>query len=365
NCSYNLLFLLEAARPQVKLTDRMGTWVIPADTVRVVREEGLIERVKYRPSQAGRIRTIAATLDSGQKLAARDLAQGEKDISSLNSETARGTLDLAAELLQYRYARRELEKEAFNMKFLSILTFRSTLASRKVEDYRIDPPPQPEDGHNTGRFSFSAGSRDDAPFVEAGWRPAYHDLLDPEPGYVDGAQINFMDTLLRYYPRENAIRLHKLHLVDIVSLTPWDLFFRRISWKVSAGFDQEVHRDGRDHLLFRLNTGGGIASPVPRVGLAYVVGETDVNFGDRLRNNGALGFGANAGILAPVSKVWKMNLSGQVFYYPVGDEHLSVRGGIATDYSISRNQSIRLSIEMMRSFNHELLEVRGGWNLFL
>ena len=43
NCSYNLLFLLEAARPAVDLTpfrERARFWVIPSDTIRAVVESG-------------------------------------------------------------------------------------------------------------------------------------------------------------------------------------------------------------------------------------------------------------------------------------------------------------------------------------
>ncbi len=40
NCSYDLLFLLEAARPSVKLTDQVHAWLIPLDSVRMVEQRG-------------------------------------------------------------------------------------------------------------------------------------------------------------------------------------------------------------------------------------------------------------------------------------------------------------------------------------
>ena len=40
NCSYQLLTLLEAARPSLHLLDQFGLWAIPADTVRAVAHEG-------------------------------------------------------------------------------------------------------------------------------------------------------------------------------------------------------------------------------------------------------------------------------------------------------------------------------------
>ena len=41
NCSYHLLFLLEAARPSLQLTDAYGLWVIPIDTVKDMKAQGL------------------------------------------------------------------------------------------------------------------------------------------------------------------------------------------------------------------------------------------------------------------------------------------------------------------------------------
>ncbi len=47
NCSYNLLFALDAARPSLGLTDQMPPWVIPLDTIRAVEKAGLVAQVTY------------------------------------------------------------------------------------------------------------------------------------------------------------------------------------------------------------------------------------------------------------------------------------------------------------------------------
>ncbi|MGH7788632.1 MAG: DUF4105 domain-containing protein, partial [Candidatus Binatia bacterium] len=55
NCSYQLLALLEAARPDLHLKDQFGVWVIPADTVRVVvGEPGLVTSTSFRASAGTR-----------------------------------------------------------------------------------------------------------------------------------------------------------------------------------------------------------------------------------------------------------------------------------------------------------------------
>jgi len=77
NCSFNLLFMLEAARPGLDLTGRMGAWVMPLDTIRAVKESGLVSEVHYRPSRTAKITLLADSLcPEGIRLAAA-LSRGE------------------------------------------------------------------------------------------------------------------------------------------------------------------------------------------------------------------------------------------------------------------------------------------------
>ncbi|NTU73945.1 DUF4105 domain-containing protein, partial [Candidatus Roizmanbacteria bacterium] len=78
NCSFMLLSLLEAARPELRLSGeywgRWSFWVIPADTIGAVRRAGLIDKVNYRPSQATRISYRASLLSPGSRERAYDIA---------------------------------------------------------------------------------------------------------------------------------------------------------------------------------------------------------------------------------------------------------------------------------------------------
>ncbi len=63
----------------------------------------------------------------------------------------------------------------------------------------------------------------DETFLEIRYRPAYHSLIDPDLGYVEGSQIGFADTTLRY-DRINGIELTDFTLIDVVSISPRDQF---------------------------------------------------------------------------------------------------------------------------------------------
>lgn len=116
NCSYNLLFLLEAARPSLHLTDRTRAWVIPVDTIRIIKETGIVENIEFRPAKATKIRYIASSLDEDYQKIALKIANQEIELDSIvNTEDKKKIkmLDLAIETIQYRYNNRELTKDEY------------------------------------------------------------------------------------------------------------------------------------------------------------------------------------------------------------------------------------------------------------
>ncbi|WP_256218118.1 DUF4105 domain-containing protein, partial [Pseudomonas sp. EGD-AK9] len=67
NCSYRLLELLEIARPGIELTEHFPITAIPTDTVRAVKDAGLIERIDYRPSRERELLGRAEPLGAAEK----------------------------------------------------------------------------------------------------------------------------------------------------------------------------------------------------------------------------------------------------------------------------------------------------------
>lgn len=344
NCSYHLLFLLENARPSLHLTDRTPPWVMPLDTVTLVRSAGLIAKSGYRPSQREKIQAISSLLSKEDISLAARLADRKEEFSShglvLPPERAVPVLDLSIELLQYSYAKNRVSQDDYRKLLLSLLRERSRHGPTTVDTYNISQPHHPEEGHSSARISIGGGLDRSKPFIQAGIRPAYHSLLDPDAGYVKGAQIQFLDSVLRYYPRQEHLRLERLSFVDIVSLATYDRLFPRISWKIIAGFDQLQKRNGNDITGFRINAGTGISSDTVLPGIAYLMAEADANIGEGLRDWYALGGGFSGGIIINFGSRLKLHLNGKSLWYPAGEERLLLGGEAAAGFSITRNNSL-------------------------
>jgi hypothetical protein len=357
NCSFNLLFLIEAGRPSLRLTDefygKKRFWVIPVDTVRAAQKFGIVERVTFRPSSATKILRISSGMDSGLRDMAFAVVDGRRSSDNV----------LATELTQYRYSSRKLDEEHYKKQFLDILASRSTLGTPATDPYVIATPTPPDQGHLSARIRTGGGYRTGTWFGEAEWRGAYHEITDFDEGYVRGAQINFMDVSLRYYFDDETWHLHRLHVIDILSLSPWNGIFKPISWKVNAGADDMMLRDGKDHPVLRLNAGGGLTGGLGTDGMAYLLVEADANASDRLEKGYALGFGGTAGLMMNVSRNWKVNLWAQGLFYRIGDPHQRLTASLQQTLRFSTNTSLSLDAMREQAFDIYKTDIvlRGNW----
>jgi len=370
NCSYDLLFLLEAARPSVTLTDRhKGFFVAPIDTLRSTLAEGLIDNVVFRPSAARTIRHNAAEAGATEVALAKSLASGDVAPStvvegSLPPQGKARVLDLASDFTNYLFLKREIPKDAYQGRYLGILAARSTVAGPPPESRPLPVPAPPESGHLVSRASLAGGARDGHSFLEIAYRPAYHSLEDPVEGFNDGSQIVFAEAAVRWYPGDEKIRLQRLDLIDIVSLAPRDAFFRPVSWKVQTGFATREFPDDVEALVYALNPGGGFAWKVSPFWIAFLLAETDLAISGRYDRSFALGMGGSAGIARQVSDTWGLLGQARYIYGVLGDREQGRRftASLKLPVRLSRNRSLVLDGEHAEGPSVHAGTIRLTWN---
>ncbi len=361
NCSYDLLFLLDAARPGLDLTDRASWWVIPLDTIRLVKKAGLMSDVIFRPSKSTKIKHIASLLpESGQEQALSIAAGDQPAESVLTSGRGRdekiAVLDLASEYLQYRHSKKELPKDQYLDRFLKTLEARSSLGDADEERYSIPVPGRPDEGHHSNRFSVGYGANDDRPFQEIRLRPAYHVLLDNESGYKRGSQIVFVDAVLRYHSLERDFEIENVDLINIVSIAPRNAFFKHTSWKISTGFFRRQMDNGENYMIYGLNPGFGYAYESRLLGLWYMMFESDFHVGGALEHSYSLGGGGSTGILKNLTSWWKLHLFARDVYHGFGDEDNLLRTGLGQNFRIAADLSISGEVVFREERNHNLIE---------
>lgn len=369
NCSYDLLFLLDAARPTLHLTDQCRWWVIPLDTIKVAEQNGLIKDAVFRPSQTTKIRYVASLLPKGGREKALRIARGELAPEAvvgeeIPAEEKRRIFDLGMEYLQYRYIKKALPKETYQERFLKTLQARSLLGGTDGGPYPVPTPEKPEEGHDSNRFSLGFGTLDDDLFQEIRYRPAYHALVDDGKGFKEGAQIVFFDAAARYYYADERFELEKLDVIDIVSLAPRDDLFRPVSWKIKTGLERILTEDGERDLVYDLNLGGGFSYKLKRAGLWYILGETDFIAGGGLETDYAAGVGGSTGLIKDLNDVWRVYLYARDVYYGLGDTHNVLRAGLLQNFAIRKDMSLTAEVSREKAYDEYQTEAVLHWNLF-
>ncbi len=358
NCSYLLFLLLEAARPEADLTEKRHLWVIPLDSIRFLKDAGFMDKdnFSYRPSRTTKIAHLISRTPGAGEDVALTLANGEsgEELKSLHAggdlseEEKRLACELAAEYVQYLYTKGAIGRDVYRERYLRVLGMRSRQGVSGDDDlYRIQTPVPPHKGHRSARLALGGGRSGGDAFFELRLRPAYHHLMDDATGYVDNSQIVFADTALRLDPDAGTLRLESFDLIDIVSISPRNRFFKPLSWTFSTGLVRMEDGDGEGRsLVYRFNPGSGVAYGSDVLGSWYAMLETQGDFGNPLDRRYAAGVGASTGVVRPFLNNSKMQVYAKNIYYGLGEEFNAFEAGVALN--IAQGPDSALSLHVMR-----------------
>ena len=368
NCSYNLLLVLEAARPGIDLFKDLPPWVIPMDTIKSIRNAGVsTQGAEYRPSKAAKIRHLEGLVSSPLKTAAIKIAAGAQVRETLNEdafalEERATTLELASEYIQYKYAKKVITKEEYTKLFLKVLGQRSALGQVELKEPKV--PVEPEGGHGAARLSMAVGAKAGDAFLSVSLRPANHAITDPDAGYLPGAAITFMEAEARYYLDQRKFALQELNLVGIDSVAPRDEFFKPVSWTAKAALEREETAKREYRTVFRTSGGAGLSYAFPGNGLVYGFIEPAVKIGSGLDNGYALGIGSRAGILKPITRRWKAQLELTAEAFGPGDSHTILSAALNQTFSLNRDNAVKLDLRREKFDGFYSTEAVFGWSVY-
>ncbi|MDH4570646.1 DUF4105 domain-containing protein [Pseudomonas sp. BN414] len=342
NCSYRLLELLEIARPGVELTDQFPITAIPTDTVRAVKQAGLVESIDYRPSREKELLARAEPLDHAEQQWVRQLAENEQllnDPAFLALPAPRRALiqDAAFRLVRYRATGEERTRES------------ATRSYKLLQSINRNPPPElslelpglPEEGHESRTWQLGAGTREDRAFAEYGLRMAYHDLNDNLSGFPLGAQIEILQLKLRQY-EDNHWQLQRLDLATIRSLTPRGDLLKPLSWQVAGGLERVLGEDGDERLVSHLNGGVGGSWQLGDDALGFALATARIEHNEDFAPFVATAAGFNTGLLwhNPLGSL-SLEAAGDYFHNGEVRRRLSLN----QQWEISRNLGLRLTAQ--------------------
>jgi len=242
NCAYHILTALEAANPDLELSDRVGWFVIPANSVKAVfANQGLVRGVHYRPSIHTQFQDRLDRLSSAQRSA---LAAVVGDYRAplppaMGPRESVEILDVALDYADLRYARELIQgTDRQALEFKQRLLERRSEILIPSEQLRIEPPvlQQPQLGHGTKRAELGGGySSALGPYGTLELRMGLHDLADPHPGYPELSEIEFFPARIRYNSDQRSVWLEDFSIVRVISLSSVSRFDTKPSWNFRLG----------------------------------------------------------------------------------------------------------------------------------
>ncbi|XCY75148.1 DUF4105 domain-containing protein [Pseudomonas sp. CBR-F] len=347
NCSYRLLELLQVARPSLRLTEQFPLTAIPTDTVKAVKEAGLVEKIDYRPSRERELLERAKPLDSDEQQWVLKISDDQKQLQdpafkAIAKDRQALIIDAAYRLGRYRANGLERDTERSQRSFELL----RAINQNPAPDLKIERPGLPEDGHESRTWQAGIGTRGDKAFGEYGLRMAYHDLNDNAEGFPLGAQIEILQMKMRQY-EGNHWQLQQLDLATIRSLTPRNELLQPWSWQVTGGLERVPGKHDDETLVSHVNGGAGGTWQLRDDMLGFALGtvrvEHNSDFGEAI--SPAAGF--NTGVLWR-NPLGNLSLEAKGDFFTNGEVRRSI--SLNQQWELSRNLGLRLSAQ--REYSH-------------
>jgi hypothetical protein len=341
NCSYRLLELIEVARPGTALTGRFPLQAIPLDTVRVVKDSGLVPRVTYRPSRVARLEHLARPLDDTRRrlavaMSSEGLSPAAPEVMSLPPDERSRTLAVAYEHVRYLQSREHREDVKATRSLALLRAIRPLPALNDAEPPVPSIPP--EDGHDSFLVGVARTHDDDGQGLDLRIRFSYHDLYDNPSGYLDGAAINLGE--VRFHRKDDGQAvLEELNAVDIASHSPRTEFFEPVTWRVRGGLERLYDGDESGVVSHATGGAGGTWLAGERH-LVWIMVLGRAEYGNVREQHAVAGAGALAGALWYLP-VGSLGMETEGFRLSTAEDR--TRSSLYWNVPLGRQQALRFS----------------------
>ncbi|HXH76407.1 MAG TPA: DUF4105 domain-containing protein [Bacteriovoracaceae bacterium] len=356
NCSYHLLSIIEVVMPEKNLTDNYSVFAIPADTIRLLKEEGLIGPGKKRESTYARLMRLSSDQPRSSLEKASDMIKHPKEtpniVLGMEPKAAAGALDVAMEAFDYYNSEKILTDDPVTMEAKShILRARAInpiISSDAIVESSLRD--SPAESHPPTRYSVAQGYvHGQGKETRFQFRAALHDLLDPQKGSLKEGQLEMGKLTLNY--KEKELKNPKLVLQDLTILSlknyPAQNFWANpFSWEMELGARQITETGCFDCPSPTLmgSIGNTLQLMDQRILIAMLInGEFNLNY--------RVGFGPKIVTRYLMSEKWIMGLNS---YYHLNTYRLNslaqdqqLNGEFELRHHLMQNFSLFLQLQVM------------------
>jgi hypothetical protein len=264
NCSYHMFTILEAADPELKLTEHLKKYVIPPDTVQVAMDSpGLVRSLHFRPSVRTELFERLKSLNENEKEILYQAVKQKSvttELTSLPEPRRKLVLDAAIDDVDYLYAVNVQNPVSLEAQYKTLLLSARSKIEETTPPLNIIPSPRniPHLAHGSRRIGLGAFDRKlDGSGLLLEYKFAMHDLDEYLVGYPESAQINFFDFHFAYFTKNQQLSLENFILFEVISLPPYSRFSQTKSWRLHVGSERLINEECMGCIATQMSGGAG------------------------------------------------------------------------------------------------------------
>lgn len=361
NCSYHLLGLLEAANPELKLTERLPFYVIPIDTVRsIIKENNFVASVTIRPALRTKLKKSFDQLSGNEINTIKDISL-HNNFSRLdgktNDEKAK-MLDVAIDYYDYKYSASILKSTIIPDEKRRLLEERSNIGISSP-DQIITPEHFPQDAHKSRRISLNGGKIDEESFELIQMRFALHDLLDHPEGSPPNSQVEFGKIGIRRLNTTGKNKLDHLTIFRVTNLSPISPLDKHFSWRAEMGAKTIYDKTCTRCFATNLELGAGYTISFDRAEKYRMYGmfDSELNNSTKFISKTRLGIGPTIGLYSEFFP--KLLMLNEIYYRQYFFNSLS-NLAFSNELRFHFSKSIALNLKYLSQQTYD--EYSGGLN---
>lgn len=324
NCSYHLLSIIDVARPSLNLTENYSLYTIPADTVRLLQEKGLIEEGKRRESTYSKLTRLSENLNDKELALAKKIAVQPEETAVLiegqSNNKAADILDVSIEAFDY-YNFEKILKDDPATKEIKSHILKARAENPVISTDQLDPEKtrmdSPAYSHSPTRLVLSQNYYDGfGKSTKVEFRPALHDVLDPPAGSLKEAQLEIGKIsfeLQEQSYRDPKLVLNEFSIFNIKNYAEQNFWASPISWEVDLGLKQLRRLSCLDCPAGFVNgsAGNSVQFAGQRILLSFLI-NGELNLQSQFENNYRVGLGPKVFGRFKFSDKW---IAGLTSYY--------------------------------------------------
>ncbi len=226
NCAYEVFWLIEVARPSISLRTKLKPYVIPYETIQVLKDEGMVLDHNKRQPLIEHLYRVYSTLNNDEKKLFsywKESSNKEKELDDLN--ISQSTKNTFAELINGYYD--ILFKKNHNSKADFYDVKKIPFMKTQIKDVIDFEPRKPH------KVSLGAISKNGNMGELLSFRPVLMDRFEERDSLLSESTLEFLN--MTFSRVDNNTKLENFDIIKVESLNKRFDFYEPNSWRIYLG----------------------------------------------------------------------------------------------------------------------------------